>query len=87
MFKKILFTYICLSVFTIVTFSQAITVTDLSTTGHFDPLNPLGGGGCNAGQPIVTATFVGGPGTSVVGGVITVPILAIQRGFELHFLT
>jgi gliding motility-associated-like protein len=71
MFKKILFTYICLSVFTIVTFSQAINITDISTTGHFDPLNPLGGGGCNLGQPIVTATFLGGPGTSVIGGVIT----------------
>lgn len=71
MFKKILFTYICLSFFTIVTFSQAINITDISTAGHFDPLNPLGGGGCNAGQPIVTATFLSGPGTSVVGGVLT----------------
>jgi gliding motility-associated-like protein len=71
MYKKIVLAIVCFSILTTAVFSQAVTVSNISATGHFDPLNPAGGSGCNLGLPTVTATYLSGTGTSLVGGVIT----------------
>jgi gliding motility-associated-like protein len=67
MFKKIFFAIICMFGISMISFSQALNVTNISASGHFDP---VGTGNCNVGLPVITATFISGTGTTIVGGVI-----------------
>jgi gliding motility-associated-like protein len=67
MFKRILFALICFISLSTAAFAQAITVTNVSATGHFDPVVS---GNCNLGLPAITATYLSGTGTTLSGGVI-----------------
>ncbi len=68
MFKKILYTCLCFTISMVAVFAQPVNVTNISATGHFDPVNPQGGG-CGV-LPTITATYLSGTGTTVVNGAI-----------------
>ena len=68
MFKKVLLIFIGVALFAAHSFSQAITVTDISSSGHFSSAAPPTG--CGSGLPVVSATFLSGTGTTISGGVI-----------------
>jgi gliding motility-associated-like protein len=68
MLKKILFAIICLVGITMNVFSQTVNITNISASGHFDP---VASGNCNLGLPVITATFLSGTGTTISNGVIT----------------
>jgi gliding motility-associated-like protein len=71
MLNKIVSVLIIMTLFVLPSFSQAVNVTDISATGHFDPNLPLPAGpGCNLGLPTVSVQYLNGTGTSLVGGVI-----------------
>ena len=68
MFKKILFLFVGFSFSVTHIYSQAVTVTDISASGHF--ANTTTPSGCGLGLPNVTATFLSGTGTTINNGVI-----------------
>ena len=68
MFKKILFLFVGFSFSINHIYSQAVTVTDISASGHF--ANTTSPSGCGQGLPTVTATFLSGTGTTISNGVI-----------------
>lgn len=68
MFKRIFFSILCAAFFGANVYSQAVTVTDISSSGHF--ANATIPSGCAMGLPIVTATFLSGTGTTLSNGVI-----------------
>ena len=63
MFKKLLVTYLLVTVSYVFSVAQPITVFNIATTGKLTE--------CNMGLPTVTATFLSGNGTTVSGGVLT----------------
>ena len=69
MFKKVLFSFVVFTVAISGAYSQAITVTNISSSGHFSSAAPTTG--CGMGLPVVTATYLSGTGSTVSGGVIT----------------
>ena len=68
MLKKILFLLVGFSFSVARIYSQAVTVTDISASGHF--ANTTSPSGCGLGLPTVTATFLSGTGTTISNGVI-----------------
>ncbi|MEQ1514769.1 MAG: gliding motility-associated C-terminal domain-containing protein [Lysobacteraceae bacterium] len=68
MFKKILATFLYITFIVVTSYAQSITVTNISATGHFDPVNPVGGG-CGI-LPTITATYLNGVGTTLNAGTI-----------------
>ena len=68
MFKRIIFSILGVAFFGTNAFSQAVTITDISSSGHF--ANATVPSGCAMGLPVVTATFLSGTGTSISNGVI-----------------
>ena len=68
MYKRLLLSILSAIFFATLSFSQSITVTDISASGHFSTAAPPTG--CGQGLPVVTATFLSGSGTTISNGVI-----------------